>query len=179
VKPKSWCNYGAWVIWVMPLSTAIIFGVTLFLIYSTYAAYMEDFGGRNARKVAVVGLLFLAAFIGGYYSLGAYQLFFIELRRLFIVWRIVLAGDRFRVWGYMYKKDTFCKDQIVDLKEFKVKPKVWTSILTALTWEKGTNYRIILDDGREYYLSSHIWEFEELKALLEEMIEENRRRRGA
>jgi len=107
---------------------------------------------------------------------GFYILFFnpIVLTQGSTSWRIALAGDRFRVWGYMYKRDTFHKDQIVDLKEFKVRPRFWTSILTALTWEKGTNYRIILDDGREYYLSSNIWEFEELKALLEGLIQENR-----
>jgi len=122
----------------------------------------------------IIGADILSILIAGYFSLGAYQMFFIELRKLFIVWRITLAGDWFRVWGYMFKKDTFRKDQIVALKEFKVQPKFWTSILTALTWEKGTNYRIILDDGREYYLSTNIWEFKELKALLEGLIQENR-----
>lgn len=137
-----WCFYFGVLVWVVG---------TVFLIFSLFTIYNEDFGERIARKMAMMALFSTIILIGIYYCIGFFQLLFKERREKFVAWRVRYDGLRFYVDGFFWKEVIFGRKDIAAVEVFNVKTSI-RQIATLLEW-KFPNYRLDLKDGRKLYFS--------------------------
>ena len=170
----EWVDYRVH-IWALPLSAVIIVGVTILFAVFPLLIYFggEGVGASEERKAGVTAVS-VVAFIGGLYAcIGLYQIFFHEVLRLFIVRKAVRYGDKLELSGYYFKKDVFDLLLVKSVKSFSVQKwkrfKVpWKNMMTLFNYEKPeSNYKILLKDGRTYYLPGDMNNVEDLRLLLE------------
>ncbi len=160
-------------IWVLPLSAIVIFGYTLVVLVSLHSIYLENFGGELNRKISLIAILLVALLIGVYGCIGLYQIFVNEIYRLFIVRKAECYGDKLELRGYYFKKDTFDLSLVKSVESFSVQKwrrfKIpWKNMMTLFNYEKSdSNYKVMLKDGRIFYLPGDINDVEDLKLLLE------------
>ncbi|WP_028389687.1 hypothetical protein [Legionella fairfieldensis] len=72
---------------------------------------------------------------------------------------------------YFCRKLTFCKKDLVKIGDFKI-TKLMSRIRTFP--EGGTGFLIHLKNGKRYRVSPHMARFEELKAVLTEIVARNK-----
>jgi len=119
----------------------------------------EGIGATQEKKLTVTAISIAVAAIGVYACVGLYQMFFIELRRKFIVSKVMPLGKRYYLTGYYFKKAEFDGDEVVTIDEYHVKKSFGRNIATLLAkapQTKTPNYRVVLKGGREYYLPAEI-----------------------
>lgn len=174
--PKAWRPFwNRWVdqrrivVWIWPLSGMTIVGVTIIFAISMLSLFMDPakVGGASTKKIAAVAVLSLMALAASLYvCVGLYQAFFIELRQKFIASKVVWDGDRYQLWGYYFKQDTFKASEVTSVDEYRIKLGFGPNIATLLTWMTH-NYKVTLKDGREFYLPGEMERIDELRAQLE------------
>lgn len=128
---------------------------------------------------------------GSYYTLGAYQIFFLELRERFIARKVVYENDAFLLKGYYFKEVRFRADEVVAVEPVVVSEHWFQKRLGTLLSRstrftiphgKNVNLKIALRDGRTFYFPGEMgrpgqWKDEDVKELrdfLEGIVARNR-----
>lgn len=102
-------------------------------------------------------------------------MFFIELRRKFIVSKVVSLGKRYYLKGYYFKKVEFDGGDVLSVEPYNVRTglgrgRVIATLLAKTPQTKTPNYRVILKDGREFYLPAEMadveWLVRELRGFV-------------
>lgn len=156
-------------------------GSIVIAIGSIYVIGKEiDEGSYNALEISFHALIFLAVLSGSlYYTLGAYQIFFLELRERFIARKVVYENGAFRLTGYYFKEAEFRADEVVSVEPVVVSERWFQKRLGTLLSRstrftiphgKNVNLKITLRDGRVFYFPGEMghpgqWEDEDVKEL--------------
>lgn len=87
----------------------------------------------SSLELASHTLIFLAVFLGSfYYTLGAYQIFFLELRERFIARKVVYENGIFQLKGYYFKEAEFRADEVVSVEPVVVSERWFQKRLGTL-----------------------------------------------
>lgn len=147
-------------IWLIPLGSLIWAGSLLVLAYTPFMVYFtaEGVGVGSGKKLAIT-LIMIFFFLGlGYMFSGIVRFFFIELREKFIAYKVLLENEVYIIKGYYFKKDKFNKNEILSVEDYPIIVRPGLRKLrnfTILSWSPQTvlpNYKILLVDGRVFYL---------------------------
>ena len=101
-------------------------------------------------------------------------MFFIELRQKFIARELAWENGEYKLKGYYFKTAQFKPNDLLSITEYLTDTRFGRDIVTALSWTPGKpNYKILLKDGRVFYLPGHMEEMEQLRSRLEADIEKS------
>jgi hypothetical protein len=117
--------------------------------------------------------------VGVYYTLGAYQIFFLELRERFIARKVIYENDTFLLKGYYFKEDTFNANEVASVEAVVVSERWFQKRLGTLLSRstrftiphgKNVNLKIALRDGRVFFFPGEMgrpgqWKDEDVKEL--------------
>ena len=129
-------------------------GAIICLVFSVH--YVLTNHASEANKVGTVLVSILAFFAGFYYSIGGFQIFFIELRERFIAHKVIYRNGEFLLKGYFFKEATFLTNEVekvepilVSERWFQKRIGTLLSRSTKFTIPKGknVNLKITLRDG--------------------------------
>jgi len=164
---------------VMPFGFLIWVGMTALFAVLPFYVIEREVGISVLTKVVHAGF-FLALFLGViYYSIGGFQIFFLELRERFIAHKVIYQDGIFLLKGYYFKKATFRGNEVAKVEPVVVSERWFQKRLGTLLsrstrfttpYGKNVNLKIILRDGREYYLPGEmgrpgLWKTEDVKEL--------------
>ena len=171
--------------YIMPLGGLVWAAETAFMVYIPYMVYFTEkgVGVDEIRRLGVVAVAILGFLAGGYYTLGAYQIFFLELRERFIARKVIVESGVFRLKGYYFKEATFNADEVASVEPITVSERWFQKRLGTLLSRstrftiphgKNVNLRITLRDGRVFYFPGEMgrpgqWKDEDVKELREFM----------
>lgn len=156
--------------------SSIVIGIGAFYIIGKEI----DAGKYSTLELAFHALIFLAVFLGSfYYTLGAYQILFLELRERFITRKVVYENGAFRLKGYYFKEATFKADEVASVEPVVVSERWFQKRLGTLLSRstrftmphgKNVNLKITLRDGRVFYFPGEMgrpgqWADEDVKEL--------------
>lgn len=164
-------------VWIWPISAILVIGLTVWSAIFPFHIYFGGEGvGATESKKFTVSAIFIVIAIGGLYAcFGIYQMFFIELRRKFIVSKVVSLGKRYYLKGYYFKKVEFDGGDVLSVEPYNVRTglgrgRVIATLLAKTPQTKTPNYRVILKDGREFYLPAEMadveWLVRELRGFV-------------
>lgn len=139
--------------------------------------YVLSVHASVANKVADVAVSALVFFVSLYYSIGGFQIFFLELRERFIAHKVIYQEGVFWLKGYFFKEATFREDEVMKVEPVVVSERWFQKRLgtllsrsTPFTIPKGknVNLKISLHDGRVFYLPGEMgrpgqWKNEDVK----------------
>jgi hypothetical protein len=163
---------------VVPLGFLVWAGETVFLVVFPYL-YIERAAASEANKIATVMLSIAGTLVGLYYSIGGFQIFFLELRERFIAHKVIYREGVFLLKGYYFKKTTFRDNEVAKVEPIVVSERWFQKRLGTLLsrstrftipYGKNVNLKITLHDGRVFYLPGEmgrpgLWKTEDVKEL--------------
>lgn len=174
---QSWSDPRYLLTFLMPFGFLVWAGGTVFIaIFPFFQVQKIELG---EILVSIIGV-----FIGLYYTIGGFQIFFLELRERFIAHKVTYQDGAFLLKGYYFKQATFHADEVTKVEPLVVSERWFQKRLGTLLsrsthftipYGKNVNLKITLRDGREYYFPGEMgrsssWkagELDELRALLE------------
>jgi hypothetical protein len=184
-KTTRWYDSRVWIAALVP------FGASVFAMFTVWQPifivhYVLENRASVVNKmgtVIVVVPVFLASL---YASIGFFQLFFIELRKKFIAWKVVYLEGEFSLGGYYLKRARFNQSELASVEQFQADPHAFSKhIATLLTRNSkircNYNLKVTLKDGRIFYLPGELDRLtlgetdqgDKLKAFLEERLRAN------
>lgn len=164
--PRFW-----WDATIFPAGVLVSLVVTALLAYAPYIIFFTPKGeGVALHKKVEVTLFVLAAFLYCCYRLvGFSQIFFVELRRKFVVWGVTYQHGQFEVRGYYFKRGRFHDADVLKIEPYYTDRRWFSNNMgTLLTRnaQSNLNYKLHLRDGCSFYFSSEIEQIESLHAML-------------
>lgn len=166
---------------VMPIGALAWLGAMIWSAIVPFLLYFSEreAGGDPIRKAVIAGV-FVILFSGSlYYTVAAYQIFFLELRERFIAHKVTYRDGVFELKGYYFKAATFQANEVVKVEPIVVSERWFQKRLGTLLSRstrftiphgKNVNLKITLRDGREFYLPGEMgrpgqWKNEDVKEL--------------
>lgn len=162
----------------LPLGGFAWAGGTVFLAIFPFIYSQRDLPSE-ANKIAFAICSFVGVLVGIYYTLGAYQIFFLELRERFIARKVIYENGTFLLKGYYFKQDSFKAHEVASIEPVVVSERWFQKRLGTLLSRstrftiphgKNVNLRIALRDGRVFYFPGEMgrpgqWKDEDVKEL--------------
>lgn len=152
-------------------------GIIISLVFPVN--YVLTNHASNSNKAGTVLVFIIVFFASIYYSIGGFQIFFLELRERFIAHKVIYQEGVFWLKGYFFKEATFQEDEVMKVEPVVVSERWFQKRLgtllsrsTPFTIPKGknVNLKISLHDGRVFYLPGEMgrpgqWKNEDVKEL--------------
>ncbi|MFZ5590187.1 MAG: hypothetical protein ACOY4M_11250 [Pseudomonadota bacterium] len=166
--------------YVAPLGGVAWVGGSAVMVYALVTViFIESWEGYIAKMLAMTIIFALLLSGSLYYTLGAYQIFFLELRERFIARKVVYENGAFRLTGYYFKEAAFSADEVVSVEPVVVSERWFQKRLGTLLSRstrftiphgKNVNLKIALRDGRTFYFPGEMgrpgqWKDEDVKEL--------------
>jgi hypothetical protein len=185
----TWTDPRLLFMWIMPLGTMVWAGLGVFVLYTVVFVYQpQDW----IDKIGIALVMLFAVSTSSWVVYGNAQALFFELRERFIVWRLTWDGDVFQASGYYLKRASFRPGDVTGVEQvilserwFQKRIGSFLSRNTRFTQPHGKhiNLRIILADGRVFYLPGELgcegrWKDEDvvqLREWMERLSEENQK----
>lgn len=127
-----------------------------------------------------MAVIFAFLLVGSiYYTLGAYQIFFLELRERFIACKVVYENGAFTLKGYYFKEAAFRAEEVISVEPVVVSERWFQKRLGTLLSRstrftiphgKNVNLKIVLCEGRTFFFPGEMgrpgqWKDEDVKEL--------------
>lgn len=166
------------------LGASIVLAVTPYFIYFT----AKGAGASEAKKAVITAMVMVFFLAGLYYCVSAFLLFFIELRKKFIVRKLVFHDGEFTLRGYYFKQASFKETELAKVEPLVLSERWFSKDMGGTFLSRSTppnvrsgqniNWKVTLHDGRVFYLPgeigrSGVWapgDGEKLKDFLEERM---------
>lgn len=177
---------------VMPFGALAFVGTTTSLAVFPFYVIARETSNSVFTTVLHAGI-FLALFLGSlYYTIGGFQIFFIELKERFIAHKVIYREGAFLLKGYYFKKAAFQANDVAKVEPVVVSERWFQKRLGTLLSRstrftiphgKNVNLQITLRDGRVFYFPGEMgrpgqWKDEDVKELrdfMESLAAVNRR----
>jgi hypothetical protein len=166
---------------VMPFGVLVWVGMSLLFVYTPYMVYFtaKGVGVIEYKKIELVVVAVIGALTSLYYTIGGFQMFFLELRERFIAHKAIYRDGVFTLNGYFFKKATFHANEVEKVEPIVVSERWFQKRLGTLLSRstkftipngKNINLKISLHDGRVFYLPGEMgrpgqWKNEDVKEL--------------
>jgi len=156
-----WVDQRRFIVWIWPIGALGVIWWTGWLGYGIHMEATEDFGDKVSKQVTILVIFFILFLAGIYACVGIYQAFVIELRRKFIVSKVVPLGRHYYLDGYYFKKAEFDADEVAAVYPYELKGGLGrgrqiATLLAKAPQTKTPNYRVVLKDEREFYLPAEM-----------------------
>lgn len=175
---------------IVPIGVLGWLGATIVLAVAPYFIYFTAKGaGASEAKKALVTAMAMIFFLGGlYYCVSFFLLFFVELRKKFIVRKLVYRDGEFLLQGYYFKQASFKETELAKVEPHVLSERWFSKDMGGTFLSRSTppnvrsgqniNWKVTLHDGRVFYLPgemgrSGVWapgDGEKLKVFLEERM---------
>ncbi|MDH5777951.1 MAG: hypothetical protein OEZ33_07055 [Gammaproteobacteria bacterium] len=162
-------------IWLFPFSLITFLSGTIWFIVVPFLIYFSELGaGTSEGKKLAVSAVSITSFVYCLYvTAGLLQLFVNEIYNKFIVRKVEQYVSKLEMYGYYTKRDSFDLSLVQAVEDYKIqkwgwfKPP-WKNIATLFNrkTEPDLNYKLLLKDGREFYLTGYIENVSGLRDLL-------------
>jgi len=184
---QSWSDPKFVIALIAPFGASVWLGATIYLpIFAFW--YVLNNRASESNKIATAIICILAFLAGLYYCVGAFLLFFVELRKKFIVRKMVYRDGEFLLQGYYFKQTSFKETELAKVEPHVLSERWFSKDMGGTFLSRSTppnvrsgqniNWKVTLHDGRVFYLPgemgrSGVWDpkdGEKLKTFLEERI---------
>lgn len=163
---------------IFPLGGMAWAGGAIFLTVFPFVYFQRDLPSET-NKIFFAICSFFGALVSIYYTLGIYQVFFIELRERFIARKLTYENGTFLLKGYYFKESSFQATEVTAVEPVVVSERWFQKRLGTLLSRstrftlphgKNVNLMISLSNGREFYLPGEMghpgqWKDEDVKEL--------------
>ena len=179
-SPRVWSDPRYFITtFVMPIGALSFAGTTMLVVWMIYHEIKNEAGLSTYMILLNVGVLLFGLSLVLYYTIGAFQIFFLELRERFIAHKVTYRDGEFQLEGYWAKHATFYSNEVEKVEPFMLSERWFQkrtgSLLsrsTRFTIPRGTNVnlKITLRDGRIFYFPGEMgrygqWKAEDVKEL--------------
>jgi hypothetical protein len=138
-------------VWIFFIGSVVWLVLTVSIVSAVFTIISEDDYLSFWRKYSVLGGYIFASIAAVYFSVGIFQVIFIERKNAFIAWRVSFDGAFLSIEGLFGKSDSIDLKEIESVKLHKVKTSI-KNIATLMAWHTE-NYLISTKDGRMFFLS--------------------------